>query len=444
MKRAFTAWALSLLVLSPLFAADSADARERTRQTLLYGIDSQVLDAIQGIASTHDSSFNKELAQILSEPRSVDLRRAVLDLFRDSKATDGQNSAKAVLSAWETTPDILVVAAVQYLSAISSPGLASILMPMVDSPSSSVALAAIQGLGAGSDPAAAAFLVSRLQSPDFPEARKADCILALGSLKDRAAVEALLAIAGSADADKVRRMYAADALGKIGDPRALPVLRSMFAENDALIRLYAASALSRFSMEEAFPSLLQGLRDENVRVREQSAKALARPLSGPQADAAVPILSFKAEQDPEASVRAASIAALGAIGGDAATRVLLKIYAGTSYPLDSRERSLAVLAEKALSSSLDTIRKVIDAEWKSFDPLTLQATARALADVKNAGLKDIYIRLLDSTDPLVRSYAVRGIGVNGFSDLRDRVKQISERDPNPGTRREAINSLAKL
>ena len=96
-------------------------------------------------------------------------------------------------------------------------------------------------------------------------------------MKDSQATDALIAIAQSRDEDKVRRMYAADALGKIGDPRALPVLKAMYEEHDALVRLYAASALARFGLDSVFPILIQALRDENWKVREQSARSLARP-----------------------------------------------------------------------------------------------------------------------------------------------------------------------
>jgi HEAT repeat protein len=218
----------------------------------------------------------------------------------------------------------------------------------------------------------------------------------------------------------------------------------MVAENDALIRLYAASALSHFGLDEVFPNLIQGLRDENAKVREQSAKALARQLSGSQAGTAVPILSYKAEFDPEPIVRIASIQALGAIGGDAPNTTLLKIYSGADHPLDSREAALGILAAKSLSSSLESIRAVIAREWGSFDTRVLQSTARVLSTVKGSDLKDIFARLLDSPDPVVRSYSVRGIAANGFSDLKDRVKKMSEQDPNPGTRREAALSLAKF
>ena len=52
--------------------------------------------------------------------------------------------------------------------------------------------------------------------------------------------------------------------------------------------------------------------------------------------------------------------------------------------------------------------------------------------------------LLNSPDPSVRAYAVRGIGGNGFSDLKDRLKELSKKDPSPLVQREAEKALAKM
>jgi HEAT repeat protein len=424
--------------------SDDAAARDRTRQTLLYGIDRQVLEAIDSIRKLQDSGFTPELSRILADARSADVQKAVLDLFRDTKVRDGEQSARAFLGAWQDAPGAVVTAAAQYLAAIGADGLPALLAPLIDSTDGQVALAAIAALGTGGGAESARLLLKKLGSPDYPDARKTDIILALGVLKDPAAVDELLAIARSQDAEKVRRMYAADSLGKIGDPRALPVLRDMFMEKDALIRLYAASAIARFSLEEAFPSLIQGLRDENAKVRQESAKALARQLTPDQASSAVPILSYKAEYDPESIVRVASIQALGAIGGEAALALLLKIYSSTDRPLESRDAALIVLAAQALPQSLAAIKAVIDVEWASYDTRTLESTARVLSVTTGASLREIYLKFLDSSNPVVRSYGLRGIAINRLSDLKDRVKKMAEQDPNPGTRAEASKSFGQL
>ncbi len=431
------------LCAMPVAAADTT-AHDRMRQTLLYGIDKQVIDAIATIRQQQDATFTPELAQILAEQRSSDVQKAVLDLFRDTKVKDGEASARALIAAWQDTPGAAVVSAVQYVAAIGADGLPALLGPLVDSTDNSVALSSIAALGTGGGADSAALLLKKLKSPDYPDGRKTDIVLALGTLKDPGAVDDLLSIAKNQDEDKVRRMYAADSLGKIGDAKALPVLRDMFQEKDALIRLYAASAISHFSVDEAFPMLIQGLRDENVKVREQSAKTLARQLNPTQTATAVPILSYKAEFDPESIVRVASLQALGAIGGDEAISMLLKVYSGADHPAESRDAALTALASKALAKSLDAIRSVIAAEWTSYDTRTLEATARILSTTKSASLREFYVRFLDSSNPVVRSYAARGIATNAMSDLKDRVKKMADTDPSAAARAEAAKSLLQL
>jgi HEAT repeat protein len=425
-------------------AADTAALAERTRQTLLYGIDSQVLDAIQSLKAGHDSGFTKELAEILSGQRSTAVRKAVFEIFLDQKLKEGEGAAREILTGWQDAQSDLLVAAVRYLASTGSAGLADALSPLVDSTDAAVASAAIEALGSTGNAAAVTLLVARLKSPDFPDVHKPAVILALGELKDNHATDVLMAIAQSQDEDKVRRMYAADSLGKIGDPRALPVLKAMYEEPDALVRLYAASALARFGLDSVFPILIQALRDENWKIREQSARSLARPLSSGQAATAVPILRYKAESDPISQVRLASIQALGEIGVDAAMNALVAIYAGSDHPLESREAALSIVARKSLSSGLGAVRSVISDEWKSYDQRPLESTARVLSTARSADLRDIFVRFLESPDAAVRSYGCRGIAENHFSDLRERLRLISEKDPSPGTRKEAALSLEKL
>jgi HEAT repeat protein len=439
--------ALVIVALAPAhpgFSEDDVAAKERTRQTLRYGIDSQALEAIRSITAARDATFTKELAEMLAERRSPEVRKAVLALFQDQKLKEGEPAATALLEAWQDAPGALLVSAIRYLSAIGSAGLAERLGPVTDATDASAAVAAIQALGATGDAAATTLLVGKLKSTAYPESRKSEIILALGSLKDAGATDVLLEIAGNPDDDKVRRMYAADGLGRIGDLRALPVLEEMVAEKDALIRLYALSALSRFDLKHVFPRLIEGLRDESAKIREQCARALGRELDPAQAAVAVPILSYKAEFDPEAIVRLAAIKALGEVWGDAAIELLRRVYRGADHPLDSRESALGSLVARALTSTIDAIRAVIDEEWKSNDQRVLQSTARVLSTAKGGELKDLYLRLLDSTDPVVRSYAVRGIVTNGFSDLKERIRQMADKDPNPGTRQEAAAGVAKL
>jgi hypothetical protein len=149
---------LAIMILAVVAFASSADdlsaARDRERQTLLYGIGSQVLDAIKAIKASKDSSFTKELGQVLSTSVSTDVQVAVLDVFQDQAISDGEAKAKEILASWQDSPSALLSAAVRYLAAIGSKGLAASLGPLVDSTDNFVASAAIQSLGKSGDPAA--------------------------------------------------------------------------------------------------------------------------------------------------------------------------------------------------------------------------------------------------------------------------------------------------
>ena len=442
------ALALILMILSsaPRAAAagDDSQAIDRTRQTLLYGIDSQVLEVVQRLSSSRDDRFTKELATVLAESRSVDVRKAILGMFEDQGVKDGEPTARQVLSDSEQQNADLVVASIRYLTAIRAGGLPPLLAPLVDSSDAGVASAAIRAEGKVGDASSADLLEKKLASPDFPDARKSDVILALGDLKDAKAVDALIAIAKNTDEDKFHRLYAADALGRIGDAKAVPVLKGMFAENDALVRAYAASALAHFGLDEAFPMLLQGLRDDDWKVREQCAKALTGKLSAGQADAALPVLKYKAQYDPAAQVRLASIQALGSMDSAGAADALASLYLGSGLPGDSREAAFKALAAKSLPRALEAAQKVFSSDWKSVDQRAIQSTARVLSSFRGSELKDAYVKLLGSSDAIVRAFAVRGIAANGFSDLKDRIKDLPKTDPSPAVRAEAERAMGKL
>ncbi|HRF97565.1 MAG TPA: HEAT repeat domain-containing protein, partial [Aggregatilineales bacterium] len=66
----------------------------------------------------------------------------------------------------------------------------------------------------------------------------------------------------------------AEALGKIGDNRALPALFLASEDIHPLVRLAVAQALGKLKDASAIPTLMRLLKDESVEVRQASALAL--------------------------------------------------------------------------------------------------------------------------------------------------------------------------
>ncbi len=116
---------------------------------------------------------------------------------------------------------------------------------------------------------------------DEPEVR-IEALLALAAIGKaaRPATEQVIEILAS-DPQIGVRYAAAYALGKLGDPRAVPVLRKAAESNDAFLRLAALWSLvhlqpdNRELMKQAVQAFADGLRSKDKRLRAAAANALA-------------------------------------------------------------------------------------------------------------------------------------------------------------------------
>jgi HEAT repeat protein len=420
----------------------AAEARERTRQILAYGIDSQVLEVVARLRAARDADFTSELAGLLATSRSPEVRRGVLELFTELGIRDGEAAARAIVAGSETGDAGLTAAAAAYLASQHAEGLAALLLPLVDAGDAVVCSAALRAIGASRDPAAVEPLLAKLASVEFPDARKGDLVVALGELRDARAVDVLLRIAKGRDEEKTRRLYAADALGKIGDRRALPVLKALFEEDDALLRAYAASALAAFGTAEALPSLLAGLRDANVKVRLQCLKALARGLAADEAAQVVPVVQWKAENDPDRTVRLESVRTLGAIADRPSVAFLGTLLASGTAALDFREAALSALLARTPGSP--AIAAAVEQEIAAKDQKPIEMIARVLSAAKARELAPVLMRLLDCQGYTVRIWAVRGLAANGVTAALERIGEMAEKDPVAAVRTEAARAKERL
>jgi HEAT repeat protein len=428
---------LAVLLAWPLLQAAAQQAggaapEERWREVLRYGIESEVLQVIARIKASGDDSLDAELLETLRGTSSPAVAAAILELFARAEKPDAEALALQRLADPENRDPQVLVPCMRYLGAIRSAAAAGPLAGFLDS-GDELAEAAIQALAALGQQSSGEALLARLRAPEYSPGLKAQIILALGSLKYQPAAEDLIAVVSNPDEERVRRMYAASALGKIGDARALPALRALLGSQDSLLRAYAASALAGFDLGEVEGALQEALRDNNARVRQAAAAALARK----DAQKSVDILIYKARLDPERAVRLEAIRSLGAIGNARALSYLKEAYRDRLLANPYREEALGALLQYDPGGSLGAVREVVEAEWGSKDPAVLEFTARRLAALKQGGLGELLGRFLDSPNLAVRLYGLRGIRLNRLGSLREKVRALAEGDPHPAVRREA-------
>jgi HEAT repeat protein len=251
------------------------------------------------------------------------------------------------------------------------------------------------------------------------------------------------------------QVRAADALGTIGGPDAVPHLVEQLDAPDRLSRLAAARALANLGAVDATPQILTALADvgpraEDVaevlsRLGESAVPALRERLrdapSGEERRLAAAVLGelrvleaageLRATlSDPDPRVAAAAAAAVGRLGDVNALPALLQILGESDAPAlrEAAADALGAIDDPVAGASL--IRALDAPQWGVRD-----AAARALCALGDAGVEQLAAALdaisarglahaagvLDMSDQLAPVIARAGLGDTGLQRLVGRI-----------------------
>ncbi len=253
-------------------------------------------------------------------------------------------------------------------------------------------------------------------------------VRALASLQD-AAVTPLLAAAASRDPGV--RLGASEALGDIGDRRAIPILLERIIDTDLGVRGVAAAALVRIRDRSTSARLIELLRKGDPSIKAQVLRVLAA-LGDPATVADI----IAAASSPDAAVRINAVFALGELRDTRGIGTMIARLGDER--MDVSQTAVAALVKMgapAISSLLEivatpkhaslagcvqvlgrlkareAVRPLIDL-LNDANPLVRRNATVALTEIGDPGAEERFVMLLSDADPVVRLYA--GIGLMQF------------------------------
>ncbi len=258
--------------LAEMLEADDAGVRGAAVKALAGFNTGRAYAAISGALDDEDASVRGAALKALTGPQAAEFVTEIAPLLQDE---DDTNRLFAVLALEGLGPE-----AVEALPALISA------LEDSDRTVRQWAASAIGSIGHPSDEALAA--LTRTLTTDEERVVRANCARALGSLRDPRAIEALIQALDD-DADLVRRS-AASAIGYIGyplDEAIAALVKTLTTDEERDVRASCADALGNLGDPRALEALIQALDDdENVRLAAVDA---LRKL-GSDASPAIPLL----------------------------------------------------------------------------------------------------------------------------------------------------------
>lgn len=230
----------------------------------------------------------------------------------------GAPSVEPLIAVLKGAPEDIREAAVKALVKIGTPAVAP-LVAALHHASLDVRTAAAEALGEIRDLRAVEPLVAAIQDSGVRQVA-IESLIKIGDVKalvkaGAPSVDPL--IAALEHGNPSLRRLAANALGQIGDPRAVELLVAVLPDGDLHLRRLATTALGQIGDSRAVESLIAVLQDAPVRIREAAAEALGQ-LGDPAAVEPLIVMLRHASLD----MRKAAAQALRKIGDPRAIKPL--------------------------------------------------------------------------------------------------------------------------
>lgn len=436
----------SLIILSPWLLSsqeegeDIRSLKEERSRTLRYGIDTALIALMEELKVEGEEGFNEEILAQAKQALNSNVAEAALELFSATQDRLAADWAMEILTDEDLYSVKLLAAAIRYLGEGTNDQGAQKIIGFLKHEDQGIAREAIIALGKTKDEKYAGVLLDLLQDGDFHEKLKTRVIESLGDLGALEAVPPLTEIVENPSEERAWRWRACQALGKIGAPESFGVLQKIFSDEDKVLRAYATEALGFYGGKEAEGLLRKALRDGSWDIRMRAVRQLGERGSVDS----VNFLIYLAEEDPEMKIRTEAVEALGKIAVEPSLEFLGKLAASTKTQPNLWAEAVGVMVEKNLEGSLKSLIKIIDQEWEKKNSYFLNKIGIHLSRKKSKQLEGIFERFLGHPEIPIRLYGIRGVSLNGFVGLREKIEALTQ-DENPRIiRQNALDVLESL
>ncbi|MEM5947803.1 HEAT repeat domain-containing protein [Spirochaetia bacterium 38H-sp] len=424
-----------LLILIDIFYVFSQEENiksiiEERIEILQFGIEQEILDVLDKIESQPESAYDTVLPDIFSQTKSKSIKEKIISYYKNQKSNKLIESIKKELDTYDDVYDqygsSYLVNIIDYLESIKSQEAVAYIESFFELEENDLSTKLIEYIGELKLTYFLEKIRSLSEDSSVAEQVRLEAIRTLGKLGDNAAIDTLMELMDS-DEKSVKRA-ACQALGELGEENSLPVIIKAMQDSDPYLRVEAVKALKNFAGEEVNQALFDAFRDNFWKVRVTACSVVSgKPDSY---NKILPILIYRAKNDPELTVKKAAIKALADINTGQSKNALKEMIADKKTSDAIKLSVYTVLIDKDINLIKDEIQELLREEWEKDKSVLLEKVAKEISMQKASWLAPIFEKMLDHKNFVLKLYGLQGIRINRFSQYRERIQQIFDTEKN--------------
>ncbi len=420
---------------------DSEEDEENYRNTIKYGIPSEISELLDKLIKNEDPRFTEEIYDVFQETKNNTIREKILKYFTKQEDPCIEDYAVELLNDPYDQRNEVVKAAFQYISAVKTKEAIPAVIALIESENESYFNDAIATIGDIGGPAEAMFLVEFLEREDLSDAQRQTLMRNCGKMHAVETWDKLVEILDDEDENMYVRMYAAEAIGLMEKKESVPVLVETFTSTDPNLRQYVIKGLVNFpKVVEAQETVLQAVRDEHWRVRQEAIKAVKTM----ELKDATPFLIYRAKSDSEKLIKEEAIKTLAFLNTDEGNDYLVGQLKEKKVGDGTKKKIIEVLlAEKHVGEKeiLELAEEcVTDDKRKDLR----YAIGKELAKYENSKYEDICLKYLDSKDTTTISTGIDIYKLNKFNSAEDKMRALYAEKKTNASIKTRIKKMLKI
>lgn len=394
------------------------------KETIAYGIESEILSLIKDLISNEDPRFSEDLYELFYVTKSVPVREKIIEYFTKQSDPCIEDYAVEILEDPYDTKNSTVEMLFRYVAEVKTKEAVPCVLNLLDSEDETYFNGALTTLGEIGGVDEAKYLVEYLDRDDLTLAQRQNLMKVLGRLKAESTWDKLSEICQDEEENSFVRMYAAEAIGAMKKPESLPILIDLFESSDPNFRVYVLKGISNYDTAEAKAVIMQGIKDAHWKVRMEAIESVEKM----QITDAVPYIIYRAKNDPENVIKDKSYEILSKMKNSKANEFLVSQITDKKGTDSAKGKACDALLKNADYGHSEIAELAVDLSKDDRRKPLRYTIGKLIAKYPSPKFEAACLSYLDSKDAQTCALGIDMYASGRYSSAELKVKAIAENE----------------